>query len=117
VRNKRLGKGLKKDYREGLIRKDTDKSDNLDTQTSRNSEIKTSRKQTTIYLTKEQFRAIKEIQLQLLDDDFKIENSEIAGLGIELLKEILKNPNVQKARSLERLKSKCQDFLTKIQNI
>ena len=117
MRNKRLGKGLKKDYREGLIRKDTDKSDNLDTQTSRNLEIKTSRKQTTIYLTKEQFRAIKEIQLQLLDDDFKIENSEIAGLGIELLKEILKNPNVQKARSLERLKSKCQDFSTKIQNI
>ncbi len=117
MRDKRLGKGLKKDYREGLITKNTDKSDNLDTQTSSNSEIKTSRKQTTIYLTKGQFRAIKEIQLQLLDDDFKIENSEIAGLGIELLKQILKNPNVQNARSLERLKSKCQDLLTKIQNI
>ena len=117
MRDKRLGKGLKKDYREGLIRKDTDKSDNLDTQTSNYSEIKTSRKQTTIYLTKEQFRAIKEIQLQLLDDDFKIENSEIAGLGIELLKEILQNPNIQKARSLEILKSKCLDILNRTQNI
>ncbi len=117
MRNKRLGRGLKKDYRENLIRKDTQTLDNLDTQTSRNSEIKTSRKQTTIYLTKEQFRAIKEIQLQLLDDDFKIENSEIAGLGIELLKQILKNPNIQKARSLETLKSKCLDILKTTQNI
>lgn len=114
MKDKRLGKGLKKDYREGLIKKD---ANNLDTQTSRNSEIKISRKQTTIYLTKEQFRAIKEIQLQLLDDDFKIENSEIAGLGIELLKEILKNPNIQKARSLETLKSKCLHILKTTQNI
>jgi len=69
-----------------------------------------------MYLTKNQFRAIKEIQLQLLDDDFKLENSQIAGLGIEILKEIFKNSDVQKSKSLETLKSRCLDILTGPQN-
>ena len=116
MNNKRLGKGLKKDYREGLVGKNTEKSNNLDTQTSGHSAIKSSRKQTTIYLTKDQFRAIKEIQLKLLDDDFKIENSEIAGLGIELLKEILNNSNIQRANSLDILRSKCLALLKKNQS-
>jgi len=69
-----------------------------------------------MYLTKEQFRAIKEIQLQLLDDDFKLENSQIAGLGIEILKEIFKNSDVQESKNLETLKSRCLDILTRPQN-
>ena len=69
-----------------------------------------------MYLTKEQFRAIKEIQLQLLDDDFKLENSQIAGLGIEILKEIFKNSDVQESKNLEVLKSRCLDILTRPQN-
>lgn len=91
-------------------------SKNSNVQTSRSLEIKKSRRPTTMYLTKEQFRAIKEIQLQLLDDDFKLENSQIAGLGIEILKEIFKNSDVQKSKNLETLKSRCLDILTRPQN-
>ncbi len=112
-REKRLGKGLKRDYRQDLLGQKIQKSKDLDVQKSKILETKKSRRQATIYLTKEQFRAIKEIQLQLLDEDFKIENSEIAGLGIEILKEILKNPDVQTSRSLGILKARCLDALKK----
>ena len=95
---------------------DVQTSKNSNVQTSRSPDIKKSRRQTTMYLTKDQFRAIKEIQLQLLDDDFKLENSEIAGLGIEILKEIFKNSDVQKSKNLEVLKSRCLDILTRPQN-
>lgn len=112
-REKRLGKGLKRDYRQSLLGEEIQKSKRLEVQKSKILETKKSRRQTTLYLTKEQFRAIKEIQLQLLDEDFKIENSEIAGLGIEILKEILKNPDIQVSRSLETLKSRCLSLLKK----
>ena len=112
-REKRLGKGLKRDYRQDLLGEKIQKLKPLDVQKSNILETKKSRRQATIYLTKEQLRAMKEIQLQLLDEDFKIENSEIAGLGIEILKEILKNPDVQKSKSLEILKSRCLEVLKK----
>lgn len=115
-KGKRLGKGLKRDYRKSLIGKATQTSKSSNVQIFKNLETKKSRMQTTIYLTKEQFRAIKEIQLQLLDDDFKIENSQIAGLGIEILKQILKSPDIQKSKNLETLKSKCLDILRKSPN-
>lgn len=108
---KRLGKGLKRDYRKDLLEENTQKSKPPDVQTSKSLEIRKSRRPTTMYLTKEQFRAVKEIQLQLLDTDLKIENSEIAGLGIEILKEILKNQNVQGSESLETLRARCLDVL------
>lgn len=115
-RGKRLGKGLKRDYRQDLLGEKIQKSKDLDFQKSKILETKKSRRQATIYLTKEQFRVMKEIQLQLLDEDFKIENSEIAGLGIEILNEIFKNPDVQKSSNLETLRSRCLQILRRSEN-
>jgi len=123
VAKKRTGQSLKDLLKQGReIGSKASKPQNIQTsknsnvQTSRSPDIKKSRRPTTMYLTKEQFRAIKEIQLQLLDDDFKLENSQIAGLGIEILKELFKNSDVQKSKSLETLKSRCLDILRRPQN-
>lgn len=120
---KRTGQSLKDLLKQGReIGSKASKPQNIQTsknsnvQTSRSPDIKKSRRPTTMYLTKEQFRAIKEIQLQLLDDDFKLENSQIAGLGIEILKEIFKNSDVQKSKSLETLKSRCLGIFSRPQN-
>lgn len=122
-KDKRLGKGLKKDYRESLIGERNQASKYLEIQKSKNLEIqkpnsqktKKSRRQTTVYLTKQQLRAMKEIQIELLENDLKMENSEIAGLGIEILREIVKNLEVQNSENLETLKSKCLNILRKHQ--
>lgn len=115
-KERRLGKGLKKDYRQNLISKDTQEFKPSDSQQSSSPEVKKSRKQTTVYLTKQQLRAMKKIQMELsLNNDFNIENSEIAGLGIEILREIFNNPKVQKSTNLETLKAKCLEILRKHQ--
>lgn len=95
---------------------EVEKSRSPEPQSSKRSDNKKPRRQTTVYLTKEQLRAMKEIQMELsLNNDFDIENSEIAGVGIELLREIFKNPEVQKSENLEVLKTKCLNTIKKHQ--